>query len=92
MYLSDSGNPIIAAAATTSGTTPPIVNRIGQPYCGTRKAATSPGMAPPIGTQPTAMMASNARIRRGADSTLRATTFGMTPPMPMPASSRSQNI
>ena len=33
-----------------------------------------------------------ARSRRGADSALMATTFGMTPPMPRPASRRSQNI
>src|SRR5262245_43608669 len=49
-------------------------------------------MAPPMGTQPTAIMASVARRWRGADSALTATTLGMTPPMPSPANSRSQNI
>jgi hypothetical protein len=49
-------------------------------------------MAPPIGTKPTAMIARVARSLRGADSALMATTFGITPPMPRPARSRSQNI
>ena len=49
-------------------------------------------MAPPIGTSPTAMIAIVARSRRGADSALIAIAFGMTPPMPMPASKRSQDI
>ena len=92
MYLIDSGRPNIAAMAMTIGPMPPIRNRICQPYCGTRVAATNPGIAPPSGTQPTAMMASVARSLRGADSALIATTFGMTPPIPRPAKRRSQNI
>ena len=71
---------------------PPIWKMIGQPCVGTKVAATKPGMAPPSGTQPTAMMASVARRWRGADSALIATTLGMTPPMPSPASKRSTNI
>ena len=82
----------MAAMAMRIGTMPPIRNRICQPYCGTNAAVTKPGMAPPSGTQPTAMMASVARSLRGADSALMATTLGMTPPMPKPANSRSQNI
>ena len=92
MNLIDSGRPNIAATAITIGAMPPIMNRIGQPYFGTNTAVTIPGMAPPIGTQPTAMIASVARSWRGADSALIATTFGITPPIPSPASSRSQNI
>jgi len=92
MNLIDSGRPIIAAMAMMIGTMPPIRNRICQPYCGTKTAVTNPGMAPPSGTQPTPIIASVARNLRGADSALMETTLGTTPPMPSPASSRSQNI
>ena len=54
-------------------------------------ALTKPANAPPIGTQPAAMMASVARKFRGANSALIDTRLGMTPPMPKPAMSRSQN-
>ena len=76
----------------TIGAMPPIENRIGQPCVGTKVAATKPGMAPPSGTQATPSSANVARIWRGEDSALMATTLGITPPMPTPASSRSQNI
>jgi hypothetical protein len=83
---------ILFVIATTIGAMPPIKNRICQPYRGTKVAATNPGIAPPTGTQPTATSANVARRLRGADSTLMATTFGITPPMPTPASNRNQNI
>ena len=38
MYLIDSGKPKMAASANKTGTTPPILNRIGQPCCGTNAA------------------------------------------------------
>ena len=52
---------------------------------------TKPAQAPPNGTQPTATIGNVARKFRGADSVQIATTFGMTPPMPMPANNRNQN-
>ena len=58
---------MIAAIAKTMGTMPPMWNRICQPYCGTNAALAKPGSAPPIGTRPTAMMASVARRLRGAE-------------------------
>ncbi len=81
----------MAASAITIGTMPPIRNKIGQPYCGTRNALTAPPSAPPSGTQPTATIGNVARMLRGADSVQIATRLGMTPPMPRPAISRSQN-
>ena len=57
----------MAASANTTGTMPPISNRIGQPYCGTSAAAAKPASAPPSGTRPTAMIASVARRLRGAE-------------------------
>ncbi len=91
MNLIDSGNVTMAASANTTGTMPPISNRICQPYCGTSAAAAKPASAPPSGTRPTAMIASVARRLRGADSALMATRLGMTPPMPSPAKKRSQD-
>ena len=49
MYLIDSGSQKMPASASTIGTMPPMVNRIGQPCVGTKVAATNPGMAPPSG-------------------------------------------
>ena len=49
-----------------------------------------PASAPPSGTMPVAMIASVARMLRGANSALIATILGMTPPMPSPATKRSQ--
>ena len=57
MYLIDSGMPICAAIAIRIGTIPPIMKMICHPYCGTSAAVTKPGMAPPTGTHPTAMIA-----------------------------------
>ena len=91
MNLIDSGIPMIAASATTIGTMPPTSNRIGQPKCGMSAAAAKPAAVPPTGTPLMATIASVARSDRGANSALIATTFGMTPPMPSPATSRSQN-
>ena len=71
MYLINSGMPICAAMAMTIGTMPPIRNRICQPYCGTSAAVTKPGMAPPIGTHPTAIIAS------GRAQFARRGTFGV---------------
>ena len=91
MYLIDSGSMNIPISARTIGTMPPMVNKICQPCVGTKVAAMTPGMAPPTGTNPTAIEASVRRYLRGADSLLMATMFGITPPMPRPASKRSQN-
>ena len=92
MYLIDSGIQKNAHTAITTGTMPPMRKRICQPYWGTSAADTKPGSAPPSGTSPVAMRPRVARERRGADSMLMAIMLGITPPMPRPATSRSQNI
>ena len=76
----DSGRPNWAARAMRIGTMPLNENRIRDPYCGTNTAVTKPGMAPPSGTQPTAMIASVARSLRGAYfARCMATSLEMTP-------------
>ncbi len=91
-YLINSGNPSQQMSATTSGPTPPIMNRICQPCVGTRSAATGPGNPPPKPTPTKLTMMSVARKLRGANSPTSAMMFGMKPPMPMPARSRSSAI
>ena len=78
-----------SASAASTGTAPPITNIARQPISGSTRMPNNPAIVAPSGTQTIVSVTAICRCRRGTYSAARAAAFGIAPPRPAPASSRS---
>ncbi len=87
-----SGNLNQISGATSSGSTPPMMNTIRQSKSGGMFAVKSALVAPPIGMPQNIAAAVEARRSGGEISAATAIMFGIAPPKPRPARKRAAKI
>ena len=73
----------------TSARMPPMMKSARHPLVGMTSAASSPASAPPSGMHTIVAVTAKARRRIGTYSAASVAAFGMAPPSPIPARSRS---
>ena len=84
----DSGSRSARIGTSSKGATPPTMNTERQPNCGINAAASRPPSAAPTENPQNMIITMVARRRRGLNSDVMATAFGIAPPRPSPVRNR----